>query len=118
MPNNNAESKARQRERNGNGTRAGSSGATNIARRIERKTFAEIEDDLVHGTDMICSVSGLTTYANGSCGIQLIVGPEYAMDAMQLIQDSRLKFTMVRAYHVPMPTVLPPKDEGAESDHE
>jgi hypothetical protein len=115
MPNNSAESKARQRERNGNATRAGSSGMTKIVERMERKTYAELEDDLVHSVDIAGKITSLTTYANGSTGIQIVVPPAYAHEAMDALQGSRLMFTFVRVYHAPIPALLPPADPGDDT---
>lgn len=109
MPNVTAESKARQRARSG--SNLGSSGATDLVSQMERHTWREVEDELIHSVDIAGKVTSLTVYANGACGMQLIVPAAYAHEAMQLVQDSRLMFTFLRAYHVPLPAFLPSVDE-------
>lgn len=112
MPNNSAESKRRQRERNGpSASKAGSSGITKQVEGLGVRRFDDIADELVKGVDLEGKLTGLVTYANGSVGITVVMPAAYSMDAMRALQESRRAFTMFRLYHAPIP------GSDAEPDH-
>lgn len=104
-----AAQRARARERNG--TRSGSSGITKAVAGVRRHTFDELASELVHVADVVGQVGDMRVYKNGAVAITLVLPPEYAHEAMDVVQRSRTAFTMLRTYHVPRPAVLDDEDE-------
>jgi len=102
MPaNRTAEGKARQRGRNANATRSGSSGRAKWLGNMKKRTFAEVERDLVHVTDIVADITHATTAADRSMILTVMTGKEYAYDVLDAIQASGQSFVMIRVYTVP-----------------
>lgn len=115
MPNDSADSKARQRARNGS-TRAGSSGAAGLIARMERRTYADIAGEGERGPEFAGVVTDVRMLANRTVSLSIIVPAEYGHEVLDLGFDSAAMFTFFRTTHVPRPAMLPDADDGEQED--
>lgn len=116
MPNDSAESKARQRARNSGGTRAGSSGAGGLIARMEKRSYADIAEVAQKGPAFAGQVTDVRMLANRTYSVSILVPAAYAHELVDLGHDSAAMFTFFRSSHVPRGAMLPKVDDEDEGD--
>ncbi len=72
-----------------------------LMRRAPKVAFADIEDRLVHVTDVVAKVGSGVVTATGGMTCSLYTGQQYAHDVLDAVVTSQRQFVMVRVYTVP-----------------
>lgn len=103
----------RRRERNAQqeqatGIKAGrsSSGITKVVSAVERKEFAEIEDQATHLGDFVAQVGSMHINVAGAATAGIAVPVSYQQELIDAVNASRQGFVMVRVYFVPRPAFI------------
>ncbi len=109
-----AQQKAAQRARNGGSTRSGTSGTQALAAHMERREFADIEDQVDHIGDLQCLYQSGILMANRSLSATIVVQKEWAHELMDIALQSQGLALYCRFYTVPLSAVLP--DDEADDD--
>jgi hypothetical protein len=111
-----AEGKARQRARNGNATRSGSSGAAKALADMPKRLWEEVEDEVEH----VCDIAGKISHSQvGNSGylVSTLNAPlEYAHDLLDAHLLARDGLVYIRIYHVPVSAYL--GDMGMPDDED
>lgn len=114
-----AAGKKAQRARNkaaGTGSRSGSSGAALAVSNMPRRTWAEVEDEVVHVCDIAAKISHSQVGASGFLVSTLNSPLEYAHDLLDAHIKARDGLCYIRIYHVPISAYLGSTGAGSESE--
>lgn len=107
-----AEGKAAQRARNGNATRAGSSGAGIATRDFKAVDWDEVESEAVHIVDIAARIGTSMSNAAGGMSASLYTSREYAHALLEAqIGCPPAAAVFVRIYHIPLPMVLDDEED-------
>ncbi len=114
------EGKARQRERNKGSdtahlTTSGSSGKAKAVAQLPKIDFADLEDVLVHLTDIAGKMSHTQVGSSGWQTSTLNVPLEYAHDVLEAHLASQQGMLFFRVYYAPMEAFLPAEEEVADN---
>jgi hypothetical protein len=104
-----AAGKKAQRARNkasGGGSRSGSSGAALSVSGMPKRTWEEVEDEVVHVCDIAAKISHSQVGASGFLVSTLNSPLEYAHDLLDAHIKARDGLCYIRIYHVPIESYL------------
>lgn len=112
-----AAGKRAQRERNGNATSSGSSGAAKKLKDYPEVDWSTVEDEVEHVTDISGKIVQSQLGAGGYYTMLVAVPKEYAPNALLAALKSQESMMYMRFYTVPLRFFEPPEptdDEGGD----
>lgn len=90
--------------------RARKSGKSLVSRMV-RRTFAEVEPEVIHTCDLPGRVTDMRVLSDRSLLVTFNIPVEYAHEAMDMTIESKSTFTFLRVYQVPIPLFLEEEEE-------
>lgn len=93
-------------------TRGGSSGITNLLRRVEKHVWEDIEPDTHHIADFVGWIQTVNVSAQRTITVTISVPIDYMQEVANFADASTLHFAYLRGYVVPRPSFMAALDDG------